>query len=405
MKKISLLGLCLLAIGSASAQTNLVKEVERTIKGDNVDFEAVRAQIAPALTHDETKNDAQTWFVAGKLEFDCYDNLFAKKSIGQNIDGKNIGNALIDGYRLYMTALPLDTVVNEKGKVKTKYSKDIIKTIASHYADFDNAARFLWEAQDFEGAYSAWDIFLKLPNNPTIAKSLTIPHDSIMGELAYNQALAAWQANKLDSALTAFDYARSKGYNKKNLYDYAISVAAQSMKNDVVYALAADAFKLYGKEDSKYIQIVINGYIEAQDFDKAKATIEEALSLDPQNGELYDVMGIIYDSQKDNEKAMECYKKAIELNPEFARAQYNYGRKICEKAYAISDASSTLTQAEYMKVRDEQIFPLFRDAVVYLEKAYELDPDNQRDALRYLRNVYYNLGDETNLKRIENLQL
>ena len=82
MKKISLLGLCLLAIGSASAQTNLVKEVERTIKGDNVDYEAVRAQIAPALTHDETKNDAQTWFVAGKLEFDCYDNLFAKNDAG-----------------------------------------------------------------------------------------------------------------------------------------------------------------------------------------------------------------------------------------------------------------------------------------------------------------------------------
>lgn len=405
MKKFSFLGLCLLAIGSASAQTNLVKEVERTIKGDNVDFEAVRAQIAPALTNDETKNDAQAWYVAGKLEFACYDNLFAKKTIGQDVDSKSVGDALINGYRLYMTALPLDTVINEKGKVKTKYSKDIVKTIASHYNDFDNAARFLWEAQDFEGAYTAWDIFLKLPNNPSIAKSLTVPHDSIMGELAYNQALAAWQANKLDSALTAFDYARSKGYNKKNLYDYAISVAAQSMKNDVVYALAADAFKYYGKEDGKYIQIVINGYIEAKDFDKAKATIEEALATDPQNGELYDVMGIIYDSQKDNEKAMECYKKAIELNPEFARAQYNYGRKICEKAYAISDSSSNLSQAEYMKVRDEQIFPLFKEAAGYLEKAYELDPDNQRDALRYLRNVYYNLGDDANLRRIENLQL
>ncbi len=405
MKKFSLLGLCLLTLGSVSAQINLVKEVERTIKGDNVDYVAAREQIAPALTNDETKNNAQTWFVAGKLEFDCYDNLYAKKSIGQTVDSKSIGDALINGYRFYIAALPLDTVINEKGKVKTKYSKDIIKTIAGHYNDFDNAARFLWEAQDFEGAYTAWDIFLKLPNNPTIAKSLTVPHDSIMGELAYNQALAAWQANRLDSALIAFDFARSKGYNKKNLYDYAISVAAQSLKNDVVYALAADAFKYYGKEDNKYITIVINGYIESKDYEKAKATIEEALTLDPQNGELYDVMGIIYDSQKDNEKAMECYKKAIELKPEFARAQYNYGRKICEKAYAISDASSTLSQNEYMKVRDEQIFPLFKEAVIYLEKAYELDPDNQADALRYLRNVYYNLGDEANLKRIENLQL
>lgn len=404
MKKLRLLGLCLLSVASVSAQQSLVKEVDSAIKKSSPNYEEARTKLAPALTNDASKNDAYTWTVAGKLEFGCYDNLYAKKSIGQDVDGKLIGRALIDGYNYFVKALPLDTVVNEKGKVKTKYSKEIVKAVVGHYNDFDAAARFLWEAEDFEGAYTAWDIFLSMPQNQTFAKDLTLPHDTIMSELAYNQALAAWQADRLDSALVAFEHARSLGYNKKSLYDYAISVAAQRLKNDVVYAWAADAHKLYGKEDSKYISLVINGYIEAKDFEKAQATIEEAIALDPTNGELYDVMGIIYDSQKNNEKAVECYKKAVELNPQFARAQYNLGRKICEKAYAISDGASSLSQSEYMKIRDEQIFPLFREAVQYLEKAYELD-ETQSDALRYLRNVYYNLGDEENLKRIELLQL
>ncbi len=402
MKKISILGLCLISAATSFAQMNVVKEAERAVKGDNPDYNAIRAQLAPAFINPESKDMAYTWFVAGKNEFTCYDNLFAKKSIGQDVDSKEIGTALVDGYKYFMTALPLDTVVNEKGKVKTKYSKDIVKTIAGHYNDFDNAARFLWEAKDYKGAYTAWDIYLTLPQNPTIRKELTLQHDTIMGELAYNQALAAWQADCLDSALVAFDRARGFGYNKKQLFDYAISVAAQKMKNDVVYALAADAYKLY-PEDSKYISLIINGYIESKDYDKAKATIEEALASDPNNGELYDVMGILYDSQKDNEKAMECYRKAVELNPEFARSQYNLGRKICEKAYAISDDASTKTQAEYMVIRDNEIFPLFREAAQHLEKAYELDSDNMNDALRYLRNVYYNLGDEANLKRIESM--
>lgn len=400
MKKISILGICLISAATSFAQMSAVKDAERALKSGSADHYAIRNTIAPAMTNDESKGEAMTWYVAGKNEVDLYDNLFGKKSIGQDVDSKEIGTSLINGYKYYMVALPLDTVVNEKGKVKTKYSKDIVKAISGHYSDFDNAARFLWEAQDYEGAYTAWDIFLSLPKNPTFANSLAVPHDSIMGELAYNQALAAWQANRLDSALVAFDNARSYGYNKKQLYDYAISVAAQSMKNDVVYSLSAEAHKLYGKEDNKYISLVINGYIEAKEYDKAKATIEEALTADPNNGELYDVMGILYDSQKDNEKAYECYMKAVELNPEFARAQYNVGRKICEKAYAISDGASNLTQAEYIKVRDEQIFPLFRQAAEYLEKAYSLD-ENQRDALRYLRNIYYNLNDEANLKRIE----
>lgn len=400
MKRFSILGICLISAASSFAQMDAVKEADRALKSGNPDHSAIRAQLSQAFTNPESKDAAQTWFIAGKNEFALYDNLFAKKSIGQEVDDKEIGNALLDGYKFFMTALPLDTVVNEKGKVKTKYSKDIVKAITSHYNDFNNAALFLWEAKDFEGAYCAWDIYLSIPNNPAMRKDIVVPHDTIMGELAYNQALAAWQAERLDSALVAFDHARALGYEKKALFDYAISVAAQKMKNDVVYALAADAYKLYGKEDSKYISLVINGYIESKEYDKAHVAIEEALALDPNNGELYDVKGIIYESTKENDKALECYKKATELNPEFARAQYHLGRKMCEKAYSISDGANNLSQDEYLKVRDEQIFPLLREASQYLEKAFELD-ENQRDALLYLRNVYYNLGDETNLKRIE----
>lgn len=401
MKKISLLGLCLLAIGSASAQNDLVKEVERTVKAGNVDYAAARAQLAPALTYPETKDGAYAWYVAGKLEFDAYDNLSAKRQIGQQISGSEIGNAIIDGYNYYIKALPLDSVPDKKGKIKTKYSRDIVKTIVAHYGDFDNAARYLWEAQDYKGAYKAWGIFLSMDQNPVFAKSLNVPHDTIMGELAYNQALAAWQGEMLDEALKAFEYAKNKGYNKKSLYDYAISVAAQAQKNDVVYALAAEGYKYYGKEDPKFIQLIINGYIEKQNYDQANVMLDEALAADPNNAVYYNLKGVICESQKDNENASVLYKKATEIDPNNASARYNYGRKLCEQAYAISDSSANLTQAEYNKVRAEQIDPLLRQAAEQLEKAFELDEENQRDALRYLRNVYYNLGDDANLKRVE----
>ena len=90
MKKLSFLGLCLLTAFAASAQNNLVKEVERTIKGGGVNYAEARAQIAPALTNEESKNNAFTWYVAGKLEFACYDDLYGKKAIGQPVDGKEI---------------------------------------------------------------------------------------------------------------------------------------------------------------------------------------------------------------------------------------------------------------------------------------------------------------------------
>lgn len=404
MKKSSILGLCLIAGVSASAQMSLVKDVEHSLKGGSDDLAAALVNIQPALTNDESKGEAQTWFVAGKAGFELYDNLYAKKSIGQNVDGKQAGDAIVKGYEYMMTALPLDTIVDAKGKTKTKYSKDIVKTIAGHYNDFSTAAVLCWEAKDYPGAYKAWGIWVDLPNNKSLGKNApAAPADSVVSEMVYNMALAAWQMDSIPLALENMKRAKSMGYKKKNLYDYAISLAAQSKNNALVYELAEEAYPLYGKEDPKFLQLMINSRIENEKYDEAKQMLENAISADPNNAQLYNIMGILYEAQKDNDNAIANYRKATELDAKFAQSQYNLGRKLCEKAYAISDGASNLSQADYNKLVETEINPLFREAAEHLEAAYSIDPDNGSDALRYLRNVYYNLHDEENLKRVESL--
>ena len=51
MKKLSILGLCLVAALSASAQKSLVKEVEGKAKGFNADFAAARDMLKLSLIH------------------------------------------------------------------------------------------------------------------------------------------------------------------------------------------------------------------------------------------------------------------------------------------------------------------------------------------------------------------
>ncbi len=402
MKKICLFGLALFAGLSAFAQIEVVKEVERELKGADPNFDAIREKIAPALTHPETQKDAKAWYLAGKNEFDQYDKLFGLKSIGQNVDGKVIGNALINGYDKYMSALPLDSVVDKKGKIKPKYSKDIVKDIVGHFNDFDNAARFLWEAQDYMGAYKAWDIFINMPHNKSLGKDAPQAYaDTLISEIMYNQALAAWQADQLDLALATFEKAKNHGYNKKQLYDYAISIAIQMQKMDVVYSLSEVALPLYGSEDPKYLQLIINGYIERQEYVKAQEMLDQAIAQEPNNAQYYNVMGVLYESQKNNAKALECYKKAVELDGSIANAQYNYGRQVYNRASEIQEEGSKLTTAEYNKLQENEVLPLLRQAASILEEAYSID-DTQRDALQYLRQIYYMLNDGANLKRTEN---
>ena len=402
MKKKLFFGLCVAAATvTGTAQVNAVKEAERAAKDGN--YKAAMELLQPAFTNEETANDAKTWFVAGKAGFDFYDNQYALKSIGKEADAKAMGAALINSYGYLTKALPLDSLPTEKGKIKPRFSKEIVKLIQSHYNDFNNAAIFMWEAQDWQGAYDAWNVLINAPSDPVLGANAPKAYaDSTLAEIIYNQGLAAWQMDSLSMSLACFEKAIEKGYSKKQVFDYAINHAAQLRDNEKVYQLAEQAYKLHGSENPLYLQLMINGRIEHEQYDEARQMLDDAIAANPDDAQLYYVKGILEESQKNNEEAYKMYEIAIEKNPELAQAQYALGRSICTKAYKINDEAVNKPNAEYQKIREEQVNPLFRKAAEHLERALEIDPDNSHDVRVYLKNIYYNLGDDANLKRIEN---
>lgn len=400
MKKLPVLSLCLLSALGMTAQLNVVKDAERVMK-TGAPYQEVLKSITPAFSDAETKDLAQTYYIPGKAAFSEYDHLLGLQQFNKLPENGELVmlHDLLDGYNHFMKALPLDSVVNEKGKVKTKYSKDIVSVIAGHYIDFNNVALKAWGIKEYQGAYDAWEIFVTLPQNPAFAGKVTAQPDTIMAEIRFNQALAAWQSDRLDLALQAFDKAKAMGYNKKQLYDYAIAVASTAKNYEAVLAYAQEALPLYGKEDPQYIGQIINYYLQKEDYDKCFGLINDAINIDPSNAQYYVVRGVLYDQTKKYDEAKTDFLKAIELNPENDQALYNYGRELCEEAYRVSDAAPT-SPAEMAKYSEEKIKPLFVKAAEYLERAVSVNPDNY-DALRYLENAYYNLNDEAKLQDVK----
>lgn len=404
MKKFSFLTLALATAFAASAQLTVVKEAERAMKGGQEAANVV-AIITPALTNPETATLAQTWFIPGKAAFAEYDHLLGLKQFNKLPEGgeTKMGKLLVDGFGYYVKALPLDTVVDAKGKVKTKYSKEIVNTLAGHANDFTGSGADLYNAKDYDAAYEAWEIYSQLRDMPEVRKQMesskTLQPDTIYGEIAFNQALAAWQTEKLENALNAFMKAKSFGYTKKPLYDYAIAVASQLKDDKAVLALAEEALPLYGKEDPMYMGQVVNYYLQNKQLDKAFNVINQAISMEPGNAQYYVIQGVLYENSEDKASAKASYAKAMELDPKNAQAVYNYGRQICEEAYTLSDNAPT-RQDEYTEYFNGKIKPVFLQAAEILENAYNLDPDNA-DVLKYLENVYYNLNDEKMLQDVK----
>ena len=415
MKRISLAAFALAMFFGASAQTAVVKEAERAMKDGKEAAEVVKI-ITPAFTDPSTATLAQTWFIPGKASYSQYDHLLGLKQFNklpENGD-KLMGKLLIDGYDYFVKALPLDSVADAKGKIKTKYSKEMVNTMVGHFADYSSAGADLYNAKDYDGAFRAWDIFCAIPEIPAAKNALqkngSLPADTIFGEIAFNQALAAWQAEKLDKALEAFLKAKNYGYTKKPLFDYAISVATGLNNQEAILALAKEAMPLYGKEDPMYIGQIAHYYLQNKQLDPAFDFINQAIAIDPSVSQYYVIQGVLYENTAEadadaakkaeaREKARTSYQKAIQLDANNAQAVYNYGRILCEEAYALSDQAPT-RQDEYTEFFNSKIKPLFLQAAETLEQAYQLDAENT-DILKYLENVYYNLNDEAKLNDVK----
>lgn len=400
MKKLSVLAASILMGALAMpAQVQVLKDAERAQKDGKSPQEIVTV-ITPAMSDPETAVMAQTYVIPGKAFFANYDELFALKQFNKLPEDGNarMVDDLLQGYAFMMKALPLDTVTDAKGKVKTKYSKEIVNTLQGHHADYNNGAIAAWELKDYPKAYDCWETYFRIIENPTL-RPKNVPADTTLAELRFNQALAAWQADSLTQALKAFDKAKALGYNKKGIYDYAIAVASSLKDDNAVFAWASEAEPLYGNEDANYLGFMINHYLQTKDFDKAFSMIDEAIAKNPGNAQYYVVKGILYDNQDNKAEAKNMFKKALEVDQYNAMALMQYGRALCEEAYKLSDTAPT-SPAESEKFYNEQIVPLFREAAEYLENAWNID-NNNTDALRYLENVYYNLHDDAKLNDVQ----
>ena len=163
----------------------------------------------------------------------------------------------------------------------------------------------------------------------------------------------------------------------------------------------ADGSTYYKKEDFYGISLM-NLYISSQQYDKAFEVLNEILPKSPENYDLWNVKGNLHENQGETEEAIKCFQKALELNPKFADALGSMGRIYFNQAVEKDNELSTsiTNTAEYNKAKEQEVLPLYRQALPYFEQAHQLNAD-ERDYMVALRSIYYNLNDAANLKLIE----
>lgn len=325
MKKILTFALCVAAAGSMSAQKQVVDQAQK-LAGKNDKIAEARGLIQQAVSNPETQNDARTYFVAGKIEYDAFDNSFKKQMINPNdpsVKPLEMGEQLINGYNNFIKALSLDSVPNAKGEIKPKFSKDIASRLSGHFNDYFNAGgSFYNEKKFYPEAYEAFMIYGQMPSKPYASKEVKATPDSVVNTAFFNAGISAYAGNNLEAGANAFKHARLNNSDNPQNYIYELacwqylagqdSTKVDRAKNEIL-EIAQAGHKKFGLTQPIFVNNLINSLVLDNKIDEALAEVNTLVAANPENASLYGLRGYVNDRKGDDEASVEDYKKAASL--------------------------------------------------------------------------------------------
>lgn len=372
MRKLTLGLLFTFATILCFGQAKNVRKAETAL--DNGELIEAMTLINESLNDDKTKEDPKTWFIRGNVY----------KAISED----STGTLSVEGD-------PFDIAMESYSKT-LELSKD-----GSTYAVFaDQKVGEIWASSLNKGAEyyqnQEFDQAIEYFEKAMAAK----PEDTT----AYLYAgISAQSSGNYDKAEDNYKRLLDLGYKNEDIYNFLINVNLTEKKDADKALEYLQAARETFPENSDFLKREIVVLINEERSDEAENKLNEAIEADPNDPMLYYNRGYLFEQMGKNEDAVNSYKKALEIDPNYFDATFNIAAYYYNQAAEILQKANDMDLKEYQekgKDVEAQAQDFFGQALPYLEKARELEPDDVK-VLSTLQTVYARLGMQDKAEEIE----
>ncbi|NRA12844.1 MAG: hypothetical protein HRT57_12880 [Crocinitomicaceae bacterium] len=318
-----------------------------------------------AVIHSETSIWAKAWKYRGDIYYSIYNSKDEKyHSLSNN---------------------PLPVVFDSYRKVKELDKSGEFKDDTKEKLEFVNAYSLNNGVEYFnEKQYEKARTLFLLSNEA--AAELGI-FDSLAN---YNIALASERLEDHKTAIKYFKACAENGYREARMYYFILSEYNQ-LGDEETYIIELNKYLEKFPMNQDLLSLKLNSHLKRGENNEALIYIDRMLVNDPNNGVYHFSKGSILDGLQRYGKAEVAYKKALSIDSYHFNANYNLGALYFNKGVELSNqANEQSTDEEYNKLK--KIADLeFKNALPYLEKAYEID-SNHRGTLISLKQLYARFG-------------
>ncbi len=304
-------------------------------------------------------------------------------------------DALDKAYEAYKKADELD----DKGKFRNKTNVKL--NIAILRGSFVASGVDLFSKKEFAKAVQNLEKALILAEYPKPQED-----DFKVGLVTYYAGLIAFNGKDYETAKKHYQTCIDKGYEDGTPYNAMAALYKETGDSEKELAILQKGFEKY--PESKELLIgFINYYLGAGLSDKALEKLDQAITDDPTNPTFYSAKATLYDNMsKDStgkysesekkaliDKAIEGYKKSIEIKPDFFDPNFNIAVLIYNQAVYKINKADGFDPRKQQKEFDEMMADArvdLENALPYMERAHEIDP-MERTTIQTLITIYHRL--------------
>lgn len=374
--------LVILIAALVSANLMMAQKTDRTnayMYNKNGQLEKAKESIDKCTSHQsftgmKPKDQAQAWMYAGMI----YLNIHMDPN-GANIDP----NALETSYQAFVKCIEIDPAFVKQNE------QDIYSRVAAIGGQFFakgvdgfNTGNFGDGALAFKRAY---EVSLTTGATDTLA--------------LVNAALSSLKAHEYNQAIDLYTSLQSIGYNDVDTYKN-MAAAYNGLNNEekTLEMIALGLEKFPG--DPGLIIEKVNIYLKQGKGSDAVQDLNKLLELDPNNKSILFILGTIYgDDTKeifDSNKAVEYYKAAVEVDPEYYDAIYNLGALYISLSNQLKSKANDLpleAQKEYKDLID-QAKGYIQEGLPFVQRAYEIQSTPEVKAVLKTMFIQLDMKDE-----------
>jgi len=390
MKKLIVSLLLIGSIATLYAQRANVNRARNIARSENPNFAIARELITPALQDESTKNLANTWFVAGEIGFRENQRMETMRYLRPaEFDQRRQGQIVLGSLRFFIVADSLDQLPDDRGRVRPRHRRDIRRMVTEYYqhGSLVGYGAYLFERNDFAGAFNAFNAFISIPDLPAIEGS--IPKDSTYHQIMFFAAISASNADKSHEAIRLFEKLTDKDYETMAVFELLYNEFLQ-LGDTVNYVRVLKEGMERFPGEPWFLQNLINHYIHSGQHETALKYVETAILSEPTFAQYHNIKGALHEQLGSEEQAEVSFRKALELDPDLTLALESLGRMHFRRALAIDDGVFGIRDLNLRQREQEKADNEFRLALPFFERLAELEPDEMIHK-RLLRNLYYRL--------------